>query len=44
VKRAYETSVAESQKICELHNKLARQTFQPLQGLVGKTRQTRDKS
>lgn len=44
VKRAYETSVAESQKICELHNKLARQTFQPLQGLVGKTRETRDKS
>lgn len=44
VKRAYETSVAESQKICELHNKLARQTFQPLQGLVGKTRETRGKS
>jgi len=43
VKRAYETSVAESQKICELHNKLARQTFQPLQGLVGKTRETRGK-
>ena len=44
VKRAYETSVAESQKICELHNKLARQTFQPLQELVGKTRETRGKS
>src|SRR5882672_7852949 len=26
VKRAYETSVAESQKICELHNRLAKQT------------------
>ena len=44
VKRAYETSIAESQKICELHSKLARQTFQPLQGLVGKTRDTRGKS
>ena len=44
VKRAYETSVTESQKICELHNKLARQTFQPLQGLVGKPRETRGKS
>ena len=44
VKRAYETSVAESQKICELHNKLARQTFEPLQGLVGKARETRGKS
>ena len=44
VKRAYETSIAESQKICELHNKLARQTFEPLQGLVGKARETRGKS
>ena len=44
VKRAYETSVAESQKICELHNKLARQTFQPFQGLVGKARETHGKS
>lgn len=35
VKRAYENSVAESQKICELHNRLARQTFQPFRGLVG---------
>ena len=43
VKRAYETSVAESQKICELHSKLARQTLEPLQGLVGKTRDTRRK-
>jgi hypothetical protein len=37
VKRAYETSVTESQRICELHNRLARQTLQPFQGLVGKT-------
>ena len=44
VKRAYETSVAESQKICELHSKLARQTFQPFQGLVGKARETHGKS
>jgi hypothetical protein len=44
VKRAYETSVAESQRICELHSKLARQTLEPLQGLVGKARQTRGKS
>ena len=36
VKRAYETSVAESQKICELHNRLARQTFEPFKGLTGK--------
>ncbi|XSC46154.1 phasin family protein [Bradyrhizobium sp. RDT10] len=32
VKRAYETSVAESQKICELHNRLARQTLDPFKG------------
>ncbi|NOJ38917.1 phasin family protein [Bradyrhizobium sp. WSM 1791] len=44
VKRAYETSVAESQKICELHNKLAKQTLQPFQGLVGKAPETRGKS
>jgi hypothetical protein len=44
VKRAYETSVAESQRICELHSKLARQTLEPLQGLVGKARETRGKS
>jgi phasin family protein len=43
VKRAYETSVAESQKICELHNKLAKQTLQPFQGLMGKTPETRRK-
>jgi hypothetical protein len=44
VKRAYETSVAESQKICELHNQLAKQTLQPLQGLVGKRPETPGKS
>ncbi|MFG3594060.1 phasin family protein [Bradyrhizobium sp. RDI18] len=39
VKRAYETSVAESQKICELHTKLAKQTLeQPFKGLTGTTR------
>ena len=36
VKRAYETSVAESHKICELHNRLARQTLDPFKGLTGK--------
>ncbi len=36
VKKAYETSVAESQRICELHSRLARQTLQPLQGAVSK--------
>jgi hypothetical protein len=36
VKRAYETSVAESQKICELHNRLAQQTLDPFKGLPGK--------
>jgi phasin protein len=44
MKRAYETSVAESQRICELHNRFARQTFQPFQGLMGKTRETHGKS
>lgn len=37
VKRAYETSVAESQKIYELHNRLARQTLDPFKRLTGKT-------
>ena len=37
VKKAYETSVAESQKICELHNRLAKQTLDPFKGLTGKT-------
>jgi hypothetical protein len=36
VKRAYETSVAESQKICELHTRLARQSLDPFKGLAGK--------
>ena len=36
VKRAYETSVAESQKICELHNRLARQSLDPFKALTGK--------
>jgi hypothetical protein len=44
VKRAYETSVAESQKICELHNRLAKQTLEPLKGLTGKTPATHGKS
>ena len=44
VKRAYETSVTESQRICELHNRLARQTLQPFQGLVGKAPDTHGKS
>jgi hypothetical protein len=44
VKRAYETSVAESQRICELHNRLAKQTLQPFQGLVGKSPETRGKT
>ena len=44
VKRAYETSVAESQKICELHNRLARQTLDPFKGPAGKAPDTRDKS
>jgi Phasin protein len=44
VKRAYETSVAESQKICELHNRLAKQTLEPFKGLTGTTRATHGKS
>jgi hypothetical protein len=44
VKRAYETSVTESQRIYELHNRLARQTYQPFQGLVGKAPDTHGKS
>jgi phasin family protein len=43
VKRAYETSVAESHKICELHNRLARQTLDPFKGLSGKTPATHGK-
>jgi len=44
VKRAYDTSVAETQKICELHNRLAKQTFKPFQGFVGKAPETHGKS
>jgi hypothetical protein len=43
VKRAYETSVAESQKICELHNRLARQTLDPFKGVPSKTPATHGK-
>ena len=43
VKRAYENSVAESQKICELHNRLAKQTLDPFKGLTGKTPATNGK-
>ena len=43
VKRAYETSVAESQKICELHARLAKQTLDPFKGLPGKTTPTQGK-
>jgi hypothetical protein len=39
-KQAYETFVAESQKIRQLYGELAKQTLKPLQGLAGKT--TRD--
>src|ERR1700751_1517938 len=35
-KSAYETFVAESQKIAGLYTDLAKQTFKPLEGLVGK--------
>jgi phasin family protein len=43
VKRAYETSVAESQKICELHARLAKQTLDPFKGLGGKAPETHGK-
>jgi len=43
VKRAYESSVAESHKIRELHRKLARQTMEPFEGIVGKTPETHGK-
>jgi hypothetical protein len=39
-KQAYETFVAESQKMCELYSELAKQTFKPLAGFVAKTTQT----
>jgi hypothetical protein len=44
VKRAYESSVAESRKIRELHGKLARQTLEPFGGLVGKAPEGHGKS
>jgi hypothetical protein len=44
VKRAYETSVAESQRICELHNRLARQTLDPFKGVTSKAPATHGKS
>jgi phasin family protein len=41
-KRAYDTFVAESQRIRGLHRELARQTFKPLEGLLtGTTRDAR---
>ena len=39
-KQAYDTFVAESQKMRELYGKLARQTFKPLQGFVIKSTTT----
>ena len=36
-KQAYATFVTQSQKICELHSELAKQTFKPLERLVSKT-------
>ena len=36
-KQAYETFVAESQRICELYGELARQIFKPFAGLLAKT-------
>src|SRR5205807_8016051 len=44
VKRAYETTVAESSKLCELHNRLARQTLHPFKGLTGKAPAKHSKS
>ena len=39
-KQAYDTFVAESQKMRELYGKLARQTLRPLEGFVSKTTPT----
>lgn len=39
-RQAYETFVAESQKIYELHSKLARQALGPWQGFVARTTET----
>ena len=44
VKRAYESSVAESRKIRELHSKLARQTLETFRDFSGKTPETHGKS
>ena len=44
VKRAYESSVAESRKIRELHSKLARQTLEPFGGFAGKAPEGHGKS
>ena len=44
VKRAYESSVAESQKIRELHRALARQTLEPFEGITGKAPERHGKS
>jgi len=35
-KSAYETFIAESQKIAGLYTDLAKQTYKPLEGMVGK--------
>lgn len=40
MKRSYETSVTETQKICELHAKLARQNLDPFKALTGRATQT----
>lgn len=40
VKRAYATTVAESQRILELHGRLARQSLQPLHGLTNQKSET----
>jgi phasin family protein len=36
-KQAYETFIAESQRICELYSELTRQIFKPFAGLLAKT-------
>jgi hypothetical protein len=40
MKRSYETSVAETQKICELHARLARQNLDPFKALAPRAPQT----
>ena len=39
-KQAFETFLAESQKICELYSELAKQIFRPLQGFLAGATQT----